>query len=123
MPIVNISSLPPTDASVIPKMLESVRDAGALALQTTQDNIWVVFTPLQHYLRGDHSAVTPPKETPPPIVIIKAQSGRSPQARTSFAKAVSAEVGRSLLVSPGRVWIQYQEMNPKDVWFNGHWSD
>jgi phenylpyruvate tautomerase PptA (4-oxalocrotonate tautomerase family) len=122
MPIVNINSAPPTDSSAIPEMIERIRDAGALALKTPRDNVWVTFTPLQYYLNGEGPASAKRTETPPPIVVVKAQSGRGPSERSAFVEAIAAEVGRGLSVSPEKVWIQFQEMSPRDVWYGGHWS-
>jgi hypothetical protein len=116
VPIVSVSAIPPTNLKVIPEMMEQIRAKGSLALKTPLDNVWVVFNPLPYYVQGD------PAEIPPPIVVVKMQSGRGVSERTAFFASIAAEVGRGLSLPPERVWIQYQEMNPKDVWFNGKWS-
>ena len=35
---------------------------------------------------------------------------------------VNACVARGLAVDPQRVWMHYQEMNPRHVWWQGKWS-
>lgn len=118
MPIVEINSNPPGDISLIPKMLTSVRDAGASALKTPRDNVWVTFNSLQYYLNGSNRGDTDPR----PFVIVKAQAGRSLSEKTAFVEAVTSEIAKGLSISPKKVWIQYEEMNPKDVWFDEHWA-
>ena len=115
MPILTINSLPPSDAALIARMLAEVREAGARALDCPPANIWVIFQPVppESYLVGTES---------PPVVIIKAQAGRSMQQRDAFVKAVSDAVAKGLSVAAGEVWIHYQEMSPADVWFGGRWA-
>jgi len=113
MPIVSIFSPPPGDQSVITKMMENIRDAGSSALKTPKDNIWVVFHPLQHYLND-------PKI---PYVTVKAQAGREASERSAFVEVIANEVGRNLAVPAQNVWIQYEELNPGDVWHGGNWAN
>jgi phenylpyruvate tautomerase PptA (4-oxalocrotonate tautomerase family) len=105
-------------------MLPEVRDAGAAALRCSPDNIWVMFLAVRPgcYLQGEEPAALPQASTHPPVVIAKAQSGRSPEQRTAFVTAVAAAVGRGLSVPPENIWIHYQEMRPEDVWFQGRWA-
>ncbi len=101
------------------KILSLVRTSGANALGCAVDNIWVVFqaVPEGWYVQGRE----PNKN--PPVVIVKAQAGRSSEQREALAKAIAEAVGRGLSVPATRVWLHYQEMRPQDVWFEGHWSD
>ena len=124
MPIILINSLPPSDTNVIPEMLKNVRNSGAEALQCSQDNVWVMFQPVEprSYIYGIESAFHPNDNTHPPIVTIKAQGGRSPKIREAFVKAVAGSVGKGLSISPENVWIHYQEMKPQDIWFKGGWG-
>jgi phenylpyruvate tautomerase PptA (4-oxalocrotonate tautomerase family) len=112
MPIVSVFSAPPMNMSVIPNMMESIRDAGSSALKTPKDNVWVVFHPLPHYLNDPEI----------PYVTVKAQAGRGMAERSAFVEAIATEVGRSLSVPAQNVWIQYEEINPNDIWHGGHWA-
>ena len=117
MPIVNISSLPPPDSKAIPRMIADVQRAGAQALNCELSNIWVMFQPVQpgQYLKdGD--------PTPPPVVIVKAQSGRTHQQKEAFVGAIAVVIAEGLSVPSKKVWIHYQEMAPQDVWFEGRWA-
>lgn len=124
MPIVMIHSLPPADSTTIPRMLADIRDSGAQALRCPTNNIWVMFQelPASHYLQGDVPAQHPQEKSHPPVVIIKANAGRSLEDRKAFVEEVAAAVGRGMSVSSKQVWIHYQEMRLQDVWFNGDWA-
>ena len=124
MPIVFINSLPPSDSSVIGRMSAEVRDLGAGALNTSRGNIWVIFQPIQpgNYLHGENLGSSPQQNLYPVVVIIKAQAGRSSADRGNFVKAVTNSIGRNLSIPANNVWVHYQEMNPKDVWFEGSWA-
>ncbi len=124
MPLVTIKSLPPVDPTAIARLLTDVRDVGAAALRCATSNIWVMFEALPpgSYLQGDAPATTLQATTHPPVVIVRAQAGRSTAERDAFAAAVAAAVGRALGVPAENVWLHYQEMRPQDVWFNGRWS-
>ena len=125
MPLLSIHSLAPADPTAISRMLVDVRDAGARALSCPPSNIWVMFhaVPPGCYLQGvGEPAALPQDDTHPPVVIARAQIGRSPAERDAFVAAIAEAVGRGLSVPPGNVWIHYQEMRSEDVWFNGHWS-
>lgn len=52
-----------------------------------------------------------------PIVIVKAKGGRTPAEKSSLALAVTGAVGRGLSIPNERVWLQFEEMNPADIWF------
>ena len=124
MPLVTINFFPPDDPKVITTMLEDIRDSGSKTLGCSPDNIWVIFQPVKsgYYIQGNEVTTQARETTHPPVVIIRAQSGRSPTEREKFAESVAAAVGRGLSVKSKNVWIHYQEMSPKDVWFDGHWS-
>jgi phenylpyruvate tautomerase PptA (4-oxalocrotonate tautomerase family) len=125
VPLLIIHSLPPADPGAVPRMIVDVRDAGARALGCPTSNIWVMFHALPPgcYLQGDGAAAsTPQATTHPPVVIARAQVGRTPAERSSFVAAVAAAVGRGLSVPAENVWIYYDEMRSEDVWFGGRWS-
>ena len=124
MPLVTILSLPPADSGVISRMIADVRDTGAHTLRCPPSNIWVIFQPVLpgYYVQGSESAALPQEKTHPPVVVIRAQTGRSPEEREAFVIAVADAVGRGLSVPSKNVWIHYQEMKPQDVWFEGRWA-
>ena len=113
MPIIMIHSHVPKNPNDLAPMLTQIQDSGAKALNCPLNNVWVMFQPIhpEHY---DRSL--------PPVVIIKAHTGRTPQMKEEFVKSVAANVGRGLSIEPEKIWIHYQETEPKDVWFEGHWG-
>jgi phenylpyruvate tautomerase PptA (4-oxalocrotonate tautomerase family) len=111
MPIVTIHALPPSGPDAIAQIISDIRDSGARALRCSPDNIWVMFQP-----------TLPQEQGHPPVVEVRAQSGRTPEQREAFVKAVAESVALGLRVSLERVWIHYLEMRPQDVWFEGRWS-
>ena len=87
-------------------MFAEIKEAGARALACEPSNIWVQFQPIA-------------QSVPDSIVIVRAKTGRTREQRTAFAAAVSEVVNRTLSLE---VWLDYQEMNPEDVWSNGKWN-
>jgi phenylpyruvate tautomerase PptA (4-oxalocrotonate tautomerase family) len=124
MPLLIIHSLAPADPTAIPRMIADVRDVGARALDCATSNIWVMFhaVPPGYYVQGDIAADTPQQSTHPPVVIARAQVGRTLAEREAFVSAVAAAVGRGLSVPAENVWIYYDEMRSEDVWFGGAWA-
>lgn len=124
MPLVTINSLPPTDSEAVPRMIADVRDSGAKALGCPASNIWVIFQPVPpgYYAQDGGPASVPQKKTHPPVVVVRAQAGRSSIARKAFVTAIAAAVGKGLSVPITNVWIHYQEMQPQDVWFEGRFA-
>jgi phenylpyruvate tautomerase PptA (4-oxalocrotonate tautomerase family) len=118
MPLVMIYSPTPADSKLIKNLISNVQTEGAKALGCDSSNVWVLFQNVSSdsYIQGSD-----PSDNSP-LIIIKAQTGRSKEIRTALAAAVTAVVGRALDVSPRKIWVQYQEMNPQDVWFEGHWA-
>ena len=112
MPIVIIKSVLPTDLNIVTDIGNNIRKLGSQALQCSSDNVWVIFEPLEAKYNDKNS---------PPVVLIKAQAGRSHEMREAFVKAVATGVGRGLSISPNKVWIHYEEMKPQDIWFEGKW--
>ncbi len=104
-------------------MLSEIQDTGAEALQCARENIWVTFQELLSdcYLQ-DKTAQRPQKNSHPPIVIVRAQVGRTAAQKETFVRGISKAVARGLLIAEGNVWIHYQEISPNDVWFNEQWS-
>ena len=115
MPIINIKSFPPSDSTAITRMITDVQSVGAKALKCAPSNVWVMFQPLlpDHYVQS---------EKYPPVVVIRAQAGRTPTEKSQFVAAVANAVSQGLSVAAEDVWIHYQEMRPEDVWFEGHWA-
>ena len=113
MPIVMIHSYPPKETASLKAMLTEIQESGAKALNTTTDNIWPAFIPFQpgHY-----------PESLSPFVIVKAHKGRTPPMKEAFMKAISAAMSRGLSIPSEKIWIHYQETEPKDVWFQDHWA-
>lgn len=125
MPLLIIHSLAPSDPAALPRMLADVRDSGSKALGCAPSNIWVMFhvVPPGAYLQGDGvPALAPQPDSHPPVVIARAQVGRTPAEKTAFIAAVTAAVGRGLSVPMENVWVYYEEMRSEDVWFGGRWS-
>lgn len=104
-------------------MLEEVQSEGAKSLGCALDNVWVMFHPVEseHYLHRGRVA-TPEPNSHPPVVIIRANTGRPPEIRKAFARAVAQSIGRGLSIPAEQVWIHYQEMRLEDVWFQEHWA-
>jgi phenylpyruvate tautomerase PptA (4-oxalocrotonate tautomerase family) len=115
MPLITIKSLPPTDPSAISGMLSEIQEKGAAALRCTLSNIWVIFETVLpgHYLQ----------ETRSPIVIIQAQQGRSDEDREGLVRAVIQGVARGLSTPRENIWVHYQELKSKDVWFQERRAD
>jgi phenylpyruvate tautomerase PptA (4-oxalocrotonate tautomerase family) len=107
MPIVFIKSA--KSVTRVPELLEDVRNSAAAALGCEPSNVWPVLEP-----------VAPGPF--PPIVLIKANVGRTIEQRRHFASAVADAVGRGLGVPADEVWIHYEEMQPRDIWHKGNWS-
>lgn len=124
MPLITIHALPLADPSAIPAMLAAVRDAGAAALGSSPNNIWVMFhvAPPGCYLQGPAIALTPQSDSHPPAVIIRAQTGRTRAEREALTIATAEAVARAYAIPATNVWIHYQEMRPDDVWFGGRWA-
>ena len=112
MPLVTIQSLPPRDQWTISTMLADVRDSGAAALRCLPDNIWVLFQPVQagHYLQGGEPAMGLRNDSHPPIVIVRAQVGRTKEEKERLVVSVVSAVARGLSVPEKNVWVHYQEM-------------
>jgi phenylpyruvate tautomerase PptA (4-oxalocrotonate tautomerase family) len=116
MPIVLVRSKPISSLSAI-ELVAAIRKVGSNALNCAPSNVWVVYEPFpEATLLGDGRTEFLS------IVTVKAQAGRSPEARTAFVSAIANTVGEALEIPPGEVWIQYQEMRPEDVWFEGRWA-
>ena len=128
MPIVMVHAFAPADPSVVPRMLVEVRDAGARAFACAASNIWVMFLPLAPgaYVQGEvHTEMPATHERGgprPPVVVIKAQLGRSDAERERLVRAISEVVGRALGVNDDDVWIHYESMRPQDVWYGSRWA-
>jgi phenylpyruvate tautomerase PptA (4-oxalocrotonate tautomerase family) len=125
MPLVSIHSLPPSDVARIESLIVDVRDSGAAALRCSPSNIWVMFhaLPPGQYVQGEGApAMRLDASSHPPVVIIRAQAGRTREERTALVASVAAAVARGLGVPADNVWVHYQEMRSEDVWFGGHWS-
>ncbi len=125
MPLVQIHSFPPSDPKTIPRLVTQVRDAGAAAFACAPDNIWVQFIPLApgHYVQGSGAAAeTVHADSHPPVVVIRAQRGRSREQLTALATAISETLAEGLGIPGENVWIHYQEMESADVFFKNHWS-
>jgi phenylpyruvate tautomerase PptA (4-oxalocrotonate tautomerase family) len=114
----------PIGQQVITDMLSDIRISGAEALKCSRSNIWVMFesVPKQNYLQGEDSELLSSDHMPPPIVVIRAQAGRSREEKESLVRAVAQEVSKALSVPFEKVWIHYQELDPRDVWFKGKWE-
>lgn len=122
MPLITIKSLPPESPKKIPQMLTEVRDLGAHAFDTTPSNIWVLFRAIEpgHYLQSTgEPASTPQPNSHPPIVIVRAQKGRTAEQKSSLARTVAECVGRGLSIPSANVWIYFQELEVGGVFFGG----
>ena len=113
MPIVMIHAHPPKEKASLKAILTEIQEEGAKALHTTVDNIWPAFFPFQpgHY-----------PENLSPFVIVKAHRGRTPQMKEEFMRVISKATARGLSLPSEKIWIHYQETEPKDVWFQDHWG-
>ena len=120
MPIVTIEAVNIKDESAVRPMLSEIQRIGARALNCSESNIWVVFKPLEpdFYIQApgeiwNEQAV---------MVTIKAQTGRTKDAKNAFVKGIAEAIATTLFISSKKVWIYYQEMNPQDIWFDDRWT-
>jgi len=122
MPLITIQTSRLVAPDVVQEMLLRVRNGGAEALKCERSNIWVLFDPVQkqYYLQGSDEELLSPDHFSPPVVIIRAQAGRSRVEKESLVRAVAREVSKALSVPFDKVWIHYQEMDPRDVWFGSN---
>ena len=109
MPLITVRAQAPLRQEVIPRIVNEIRESGAQALGCPTSNLWVTVREEQ---TADH----------PPVALIHALSGRTRNEKETLVRAVAAAVGRGLSVDPKSVWIYYQEMDPQEVWFEGHWA-
>ncbi len=112
MPLISIRSRPPSDRKSLPLLIAKIRQAGAEALPCDVSNIWVIFDFLEDpfFVLGEADF---------PLVRIQAQSGRTEEQRRQLTTAVAKELSKGLEIPFTNIWIHYEEMNPKDVWFRG----
>jgi phenylpyruvate tautomerase PptA (4-oxalocrotonate tautomerase family) len=120
MPIIEIRSLPPRDASRVPAMLREICTEGAKALQCPEKSLWAMFDEVKPgwYAEGDSVADAPGEKTFPPLVTVRMLEGRTRELKTAFLKVVSDAIGRGIGVPPENVWIHVLEMKKPDVWAN-----
>lgn len=118
MPIVNIRHFAPPDPSRIAPMLAEIQRGGGQALDCAPDNLWVLFDELP---AGRYVQAADPAQSPP-IVTIQATAGRTEAQKTALARAVTAAVARGLGVPASRVWLHYQELAPREIWWDDRWS-
>jgi phenylpyruvate tautomerase PptA (4-oxalocrotonate tautomerase family) len=121
MPIIEIRSLPPADKERIGPMLREACTDGAKAFGCPAGNVWATFEEVRPgwYAEGDTVAGAPGEGTHPPLVLVRALKGRTPEMKKAFLDAVSRAIGRGLGIPPGNVWIHMLEMERSDVWMNG----
>lgn len=124
MPLITLQTVVPDEPSVIDHLMVELREAGARALGCPPSNIWVQVVELRasRYLQGTAGSVHEQETLPPPVVILRAQEGRTQAERTALCHAITCAVAERLLVPRERVWVYYESMRPSDVWFEQKWS-
>jgi phenylpyruvate tautomerase PptA (4-oxalocrotonate tautomerase family) len=117
MPIVQIYSEPPQQPDIVPKLIDHVRDFGAKALKCDPNNVWVIFSEVKsgHALRDTQGNFTP-------IVMIKANHGRTITEKENFVRAIALAISEALLIPTEQIWIHYQEINHADIWHKDQWA-
>ena len=65
---------------------------------------------------GGKSADHPGIETHPPLVLVRAITGRTPEMKSAFLKAVCEAIGRGFEIPPTNVWVQFVEMEKPEIW-------
>ena len=121
MPIVEIRSLPPKDPTKIPEMLKRCAVDGARAFAIPESKVWALFEEVRPgwYVEGSAEAPHPGDSTHPPLVLVRALSGRDMHKKTSFMKAICKAIGEGLSIPPSNVWIHLIEMEKSHVWHDG----
>lgn len=121
MPIVEIRALPPRDPSRIPAMLREAAIEGARAFGIPESRVWATFEeiPSGWMAEGGTTADHPGEDTHPPLVLVRAIRGRTPEVKQAFLAAISAAIGRGLGIPPENVWVQFVEMEKPQIWHNG----
>lgn len=124
MPLAIVHSLPPPNRAVIPRMLEKIATIGARNVGCDPDQFWAVFHEIRpgEYFEGDLPSDEPGAGTHPPIVVIKAQAGRSQEVRLAVCRSISMIVGEALGIPSQNVWIHWQEIQSADVFIGGKFS-
>jgi phenylpyruvate tautomerase PptA (4-oxalocrotonate tautomerase family) len=95
-----------TSSEIIPPMLAEIRKEGTRALSCSPSNIWVVFSPvaLDHYIQDEEEGKSNLGKSP--IVIVRAQTGRSLKQKEDFMVAITCAVAKAFAIPAERVWIQ-----------------
>lgn len=121
MPIVEIRGLPPRDPSRIPAMLREAAVEGAKAFGIPEHKVWATYEEIRpNWLaEGGKSAEHPGEATHPPLVLVRALSGRTKEMKHAFLTAVCTAIGRGLGIPSTNVWVQFVEMEKSEVWHNG----
>lgn len=118
MPIIEIRGLPPRDPARIPEMLREAAVAGARAFNIPESKVWATFEEIRSgwMAEGGSSADHPGHETHPPLVLVRAIKGRTPEMVNAFMSAVSDAIGRGLGIPSANVWMQFVEMEKSSIW-------
>ena len=121
MPLITIFS-PAERSDGIRDIIEDVRKRGADALECPPSNVWVIFSPVlaNHYVQDGEEGKSGLVKSP--IVIVRAQKGRTAKQKDAFVVAITSAIAKGLSVPTERVWVHYQEMEPKEVWFGNQWA-
>ena len=120
MPIIEIRALPPRDPSRIPGMLREAAVSGAKAFNVPEAKVWATFEEIRAgwMAEGGASADHPGRETHPPLVLVRALSGRTLEMKKAFLAAVCDAIGRGFEIPATHVWCHYVEMEKPEVWTN-----
>lgn len=121
MPIVEIRALSPRDPERVPAMLREAAVEGAKAFGIPEFSVWATFEEIRSgwMTEGGKTEEHPGEGTHPPLVLVRAIRGRTPEMKHAFLTAVCAAIGRGLDIPPTNVWVQFVEMEKPEIWHNG----
>lgn len=121
MPIVEIRGLPPKDPGRIPAMLREAAVAGARAFNIPETKVWATYEEIRSgwMAEGNTCADHPGIETHPPLVLIRALPGRTPEMIETFMRGVCEAISKGLEIPATNIWCQYVLMEKNQIWHNG----
>jgi phenylpyruvate tautomerase PptA (4-oxalocrotonate tautomerase family) len=110
MPIITIHAKIPQRPGFSSALSEEISRTGAEAFGEEPSNFWVRLTTLDS--DWNH----------PFYITILAKSGRDEKTKSRFVDSIAAVAARHLETVPEKIWIHYQELDLKDIWYGGQWG-